>query len=204
MAVIFGLVSGLMAGDKFDQKTLFSKGTTLGGFGGTASFVGQINDDYAIFTGGELAFLLNHSLIIGGAGYGLVNGINISPAGTPEDSSRYLEMGYGGLVLGYIVAPSQLIHIRVSSLFALGGLGSHTRKYWNNDWDSDWNSDYDIYNDVFFVVQPTVLLELNFAKFCRVDIGASYRYMSDFNYGVLKAGDLDGLAVMAAINFGIF
>ena len=203
MAVVGLLVTVMFGQDNFEQKTLFQKGTILGGYGGPAMSLGKVNGKYALFTGGEGAFLLNHRFLIGGAGYGLVNRINISEESTEEDSSRYLNMGYGGLVLGYIIAPSQLVHIQVSSLFGIGGMGSHGQTdFWNEDYDND--TDFDVYHDVFFVLQPTVSLELNVAKFCRLDVGATYRYTSGFDYEGLKTGDLDGLELKVAVNFGLF
>ncbi|MBN2600500.1 MAG: hypothetical protein JXR87_00750 [Candidatus Marinimicrobia bacterium] len=202
MAVMVLLATVIFGQDNFEQKTLFQKGTVLGGYGGPTLSTGKLNDKYAVFSGGEGAFVLNHRFIIGGAGYGLVNRINISPEGTPEDSSRYLNMGYGGLELGYIIAPSQLFHIRVSSLFGVGGLGSHGHvDIWSENYDDE---DFDVYNDVFFVMQPTVSLELNVANFCRLDLGATYRYTSDFDYEMLKTGDLDGLELKMSVNFGLF
>ena len=208
MAAILILVSGLVASDQFKQQTLFNKASVLGGYIGPTSFIGTINDKYAVYTGGSIALLMNHRVIIGLTGYGLVNGVDISIEGTQDDSTRYLEMGYGGLEFGYVVAPSQLIHIRVSSLFGIGGMGSHTRyrwhANWNEDWDNDWEDDWDMYKDVFFVVQPAIMFELNVAKFCRIDVGATYRYMSGFEFERLKTGDLDGVAIMTSINFGFY
>ena len=202
MTVMVLLATVMYGQEKFEQKTLFQKGTVLGGYGGPAISIGKLNSEYAVFTGGNGAFVLNHRYIIGGAGYGLVNRIDISQEGTPEDSSRYLNMGYGGLELGYIIAPSQLVHIKVSSLFGVGGLGSHGNI---DNWDEDFDeNDFDVYHDVFFVLQPTVSLELNIAKFCRLDVGATYRYTSDLDYKGLKTGDLDGLELKMAVNFGLF
>jgi len=202
IAVVVLLATVMFGQDNFEQKTLFQKGTVLGGYGGPALSIGKLNGKYAVFTGGAGALVLNHRFIIGGAGYGLVNRIDISQEGTPEDSSRYLNMGYGGLELGYIIAPSQLVHIKVSSLFGVGGMGSHGYiDIWDEDYDEN---DFDVYQDVFFVLQPTVALELNVAKFCRLDVGATYRYTSGFDYKGLKTGDLDGLELKVAVNFGLF
>ena len=196
------LVTATVARDDFQEKTLFQKGTVLGGYGAPVVSVGKLNGEITVFTGGQGALVLNHNFIIGGAGYGLVNRINISESGTPEDSSRYLNMGYGGIQLGYIIAPSQLVHIKVTSLFGIGAMGSHGKvDFWDEDHNED---DFDVYSDVFFVLQPTISLELNVAKFCRLDIGATYRYSSEFEFESLKTGDLDGLELKMALNFGLF
>ncbi|MCK4641471.1 MAG: hypothetical protein KAU06_09035 [Candidatus Marinimicrobia bacterium] len=202
MTAVVLLATVMFGQNNFEQTTLFQKGAVLGGYGGPAISIGKLNGEYAVFTGGSGAFVLNHRFIIGGAGYGLVNRIDISPEGIPGDSSRYLNMGYGGLELGYIIAPSQLVHIQVSSLFGVGGLGTHNNvDIWDEDYDED---DFDVYHDVFFVLQPTVSLELNVAKFCRLNVGATYRYALGFDYKGLKTGDLDGLELKMALNFGLF
>lgn len=54
-----------------EAETLLGGGTTSGGFGGPATAFTTIHGDFAILVGGRGGWIVNHSFVLGGAGYGL-------------------------------------------------------------------------------------------------------------------------------------
>ena len=109
------------------EQTLISGPIDNGGFGGPVVKFSQIDSRFALLVGGYGGWLINHSFMIGGGGFGLANNIRGSRAaqiycGT-GDNLR-LQFGYGGFMLEYIGEPNSLIHYNVSKL--IGAVGSIT------------------------------------------------------------------------------
>lgn len=115
-------------------------------------------------------------------------------------------MGYGGLILEGIIASNKLVHLTVGSLI---GAGAVTYGYqWSHSWDwwdhDDWEYGHRWNPDVFFVVEPEVNLILNVARFFRIGIGASYRYITETNREWISDGDLSGFSGVLTFKFGVF
>jgi hypothetical protein len=84
------------------EETLLGSGeVTHGGFGGPVFKYAQIKGEPAILVGGRGGWILNHTFIIGGGGYGLANDIkaNNPLIIAPGITKPYLNFGYGGLEL---------------------------------------------------------------------------------------------------------
>ncbi len=64
-----------------EDETLFSGRTTLGGFLAPVVQLSEIHDESAVLIGAQAGLIINHGFVIGGAGYGLVNEIEV---GLPE------------------------------------------------------------------------------------------------------------------------
>jgi len=201
MTVCMFTMIALSAQEKFEMNTIFTRDMALGGFFAPTLAVGKINGQDGIFSGGKAALIINHRYLIGGGGCGLVSPVEVQDI----DTTKYLNLGYGGLELGYIIAPSQMVHITVSSLFGFGGFGYRNRYF--EDFDDEIGNEYeyrDFGKDVFYIVEPTVNLELNLVKFMRLGIGASYRYINGYKTAEPIIGGLDGLSINLALSFGIF
>jgi hypothetical protein len=154
-----------------EDETLIGSQPSIGWFGGPVLKFSEINDECAFFTGGCGGLVLNHTLIIGGAGYGLANEIEVNEALYPE--FRLLEMGYGGVVLGYVNRSRKAVHLSFHSLIGAGGLSYRSHYY-------DYRHD-----DIFFVAEPGIDLELNLTRYFRLGCGATYR--------LVRGVDIDGL-----------
>ena len=161
------------------EQTLLSGPIESGGFGGPVVKSSQVGNKFAVFAGGYGGWLVNHTFMIGGGGYGLVNNIDAPPVAQTyfgTTSTLRTQFGYGGLVLEYIGASDNLIHFTVGTLIGGGGVNYGYRYDWSN---------YN-YNDVgnasaCFVLEPNAGLELNITEFFRVDAGASYRLVRRTN-----------------------
>jgi len=180
-----------------EMQSIFSGEIKSGGYGGPIVKISDIDGETGIWIGAKGGWIINHSLVIGGGGYGLVNNINevqIDPTRT-----RQLAAGYGGLILEYIFRPLEIIHLNTGFLIGAGGVGHQFKDddEDNNDWDSN-------NGDAFFAVEPNLGFEINIAKHIRCELGASYLYTSGAELSDLKDEDFKGPAGYLTLKFGDF
>ena len=178
------------------EQTLVGNGDIdNGGFGGAVIKYTQIKGESAVLVGGRGGWIINHTFVIGGGGYGLVNQIQADYL--IYDKHPFISFGYGGLELEYINQSDKLVHF---SFYTLIGAGSVTYKenLWE-DWDK-WNTG----NDDFFVFEPAVNIEINIISFFRINAGVSYRFISGLYYNDLQNSDLAGVAGSLTLKFGSF
>lgn len=157
-----------------------------GGFGGPLVKYGEINGDSAAMIGGEGAGTFTtgkHSLMIGGAGFGLVNELD-------WDTDRKLEMGYGGLMLGYTHDPDNVVHVESKLLLGAGGVSI-----------VDPGGDEDD-SGSFMVTELTISGEVNVTDFLEIGIGGAYRLTSEPGIEGLSSGDLSGANIVLSFQFG--
>lgn len=178
------------------EQTLVGNGEiTNGGFGGPVIKYTQIKNEPAVLIGGRGGWIINHTFVIGGGGYGLAN--QIEGDNFIDFSKPYINFGYGGLELEYIIQSDQIVHFSVYTLIGAGGV--NYRDNMHSSWDNwDYNS------DEFFVLEPALNVEVNITSFFRINAGANYRYISGVNYDNLKNEDLAGFSGVLTLKFGNF
>ncbi|QHL88997.1 hypothetical protein GU926_16790 [Nibribacter ruber] len=162
----------------------------LSRFQGTSGFL----------AGGRGAWLLNHKVALGVAGYALTTQNNIGEI--PETNNAFLQVGYGGALLEYIPKPNQLLHVTFPLIMGIGG-AAYTDNFSDNQ--NTGNYSYEIYHtDTFLVIEPGLQAELNLARFMRLGLAFSYR----FTYGVQLPKstdqDLSAPALTLTAKFGRF
>jgi hypothetical protein len=173
-----------------EDETLISGKLDFGFYGGPIIKFTEINDDFAVLVGGRGGLLINHRFFIGGGGYGLANEV---PASNIWPNDNYLlELGYGGLVLEYILRSRKLIHLSFYTLIGGGGLCVYDG--WYEPWD----------HDAFFVAEPGIDLMLNVTKSFRIGFGGSYRYVSGVSLNGLRDEDISGPSAAITFKFGRF
>jgi hypothetical protein len=181
-----------LAGSALAQdKTLLGEEIESGGYGAVVVKYGRILDADGVFVGGQGGWILNHSFVLGGGGYGLASRVSID-----GDTCPYLGFGYGGLLLEYIISPRELVHGSVQCVIGGGGV-SYTEE-WKCGEAYTWES------DAFFAVEPAANLMLNLHRHVRAGIGASYRYVAGVEFEDLSDSDLSGATVHILIKFGVF
>lgn len=156
-----------------------------GGYGGPLVKFGPLGDDDAILLGGEGAATFtsgDHSLLLGGAGYGLVN----EPAWSGD---RTLDLGYGGLLLGYTHRPDQLVHLESKVLLGAGSVSLIEA----NGADDDGR---------FLVSEVSLTGEVNLTDFLEIGVGGAYRFASDPAIDGVSASDLSGPSLILSFQFG--
>jgi hypothetical protein len=176
------------------EETLICGNIESGGFGGPAVKVTTINGEGAVMIGGRGGWIINHTFVLGGGGYGLVNDIS---ATVPDaaDGFRYVDLGYGGLDLEYITTSDRLVHLSIGLLVGGGGV-----RYKGDRVTDDRRS-----MDGFFVAEPSLTVNLNVTRFFRIGAGASYRYVNGVNGGgITSDADLSGASAMLTLKFGKF
>jgi hypothetical protein len=137
----------------------------------------EVDNEFAVFAGGHLAWIVNNQFVLGVGGYGLVH----------PDSRR--DIGYGGLLLGANASPDAAVHIGARVLIGAGHAewNSHCRRpyscsyeaehdwrRWDEEWEH-WRSDHD--GETFFVAEPELLVRINFAKWVRLSVAGGYRFV---------------------------
>lgn len=172
--------------DKEDE-TLITRKTTIGGFLAPVVKFSELNNEFAVLVGGQGGLIINRSFIIGLAGYGLANGIDVDTPG-----NQLLDFGYGGLFLGYVNRSHKLVHLSIHSL--IGGGGLRYRMGFYDDW----------YDDVIFVFEPGIDLLVNVTRHVRIGFGGTYRFAHGVDFGGLSNNDISGPSASLILKFGKF
>jgi hypothetical protein len=183
-----------------EEETLLSGGLESGGYGAPVVKFTSFKGEFAVMAGGYGGWLINHSFLLGGGGYGLATQhhlANASGSGIFPDNGR-IEFGYGGGVLEYIFSPKSVVHSTISLL--IGGGAVSVGQQWE-DYTS-WMHGYQA--DGVFVLEPSLNIELNVTTFFRVNAGGSYRYVSGVSTAGLTNADLSGASINLALKFGAF
>ena len=153
--------------------------------------IGQVNGRGAVISGAEIGILLDHRFSLGLTGAALVNDDDDdSPSGT-RDLRRF---GYGGVSLGYVVAPASKLHYLLDVLIAGGSVRPQTASATVPDGDGD----------RLFVLQPSIAAEVSLSRHARAAAGISYRAVSGVDTEGLSNADLRGFSVRLAIKAGKF
>ncbi len=173
------------------EETLISGQLEHGGYAGPAVKFTTINNDWEVMVGGRGGWIINHSFVLGGGGYGLVTDVealHIDPSG-----DVVLELGYGGGMLEYVGNPNELIHYSVSLLIGGGGV-NYVREITNTRLYAD--------ADAFFVLEPELNFMVNITTHFRAGVGAGYRLISGVDLAGLSDSDIGGLSINMVFKFG--
>lgn len=160
----------------------------------------DVKDHFASLVGFRGGWTVDRTLSVGLAGYGMATqNVEMEPAligGNPEET-YYLQMGYGGAEIGFIQNSNRIMHLAAHLLIGGGGV------CYTDDWHDDCDDDDNVLDsDAFFLVEPSIDVELNIAKPFRVGLGASYRFITDVELPALENADLDGFACSVTFKFG--
>lgn len=164
------------------QKTLIGEEVTHGGAGGPVVKLTYLNNTFCVLTGGYGGWIINHTFLLGGGGYGLTTDIFVS--------GEKLNFGYGGLVAEYIGFSKEIVHFKAGALIGLGD--AHL-------------GPADVDGRGFFVLEPGADVEINVVSFFRICAGLSYRFVIGAT-GISGVSDasLSGLSGELVAKFGWF
>lgn len=205
---LFLLALTVTASAQDTHETLFASPVQHGGFGGVVTKMTAIQGEMGLMVGGYGGWLIDHRLMIGGGGYGLAS--SIRARGEAEEAYAmngerlYVEFGYGGVMLEYILAPHRLVHVNVQALVGAGGV--NYREDWYDDFLDD-NADHHRHGrtEALFVVEPAVNVELNLTEWMRLSAGASYRFVNGIDeLRGIEDKDLSGASGQLSLKFGAF
>ncbi len=179
------LATALSASSARGQSETATGGFASGGFGGPVVKFSELVDEFAVFAGARGGWIANHSFVIGGGVYTLVN--TVDQPGLVEPISKFI---YGGFEVEYVALWSQPLHFTVGTLVGAG------RRFRTDEPDPD--------HDEVFVLEPAVGLEVNAATFLRIFAGAGYRYVSRVTSGDIENEDLRAFFGSLTFKFGNF
>ncbi len=165
----------------------------LKGIGGPMIDFSGTKDGFAILMGGGGAISINKNLFIGGFGYSAIGGLN--PDGlTSEDGYKdYFE--YGGIWMGYIFKPNEVLHPVIDLKVGWGNAAIENI-------DEGTTTNFTAY-----VVKPSFELEMNVARFMKMGFDVHYRHVSeiDMTTGTTPAiYNYSGTGIGLSFKFGWF
>lgn len=205
-----GMAVAVMGQEEKEFRTLFGNDMSSGGYGAPEMKLSDVNGKSSLLMGGRGGWIIGHSFVLGGGGYGLVtnNRFIYDEVLNGVDTTREyrIDMGYGGLLLEYIAMPQRAVHLTFPVLIGAGGVSLSHKLFDENDAEyvDDWsNWEYEE-SAAFFVVEPGIGIELNMTKFFRLELGASYRYINGTNLRRLSDSDLSDFSLNMALKFGKF
>ncbi len=175
------------------EETLISGDIESGGFGGPVVKFSPVNNVTSVFVGGRGGWIVNHSFILGGGGYGLASNVDARGLHVNGQQAK-LTFGYGGVEMEYVAMPNKLVHYSAMLLIGGGGVGYRDSLYMDQSSEAK----------AVFVLEPALQVDLNVTTFMRVSIGASYRYVSGTGLAGTSAADLSGPAALLTFRFGKF
>ena len=170
------------------ESTLISGEIESGGFGGPVVKLTRINGDFTAMIGGRGAWIINNTIAIGGGGY--IGATNLGKV--IEGQSYDIILSYIGADLEVIFYSDRILHFTVDTLIGGGSLVYNTGGSSADD-------------DSFFVIEPTVNLELNIATWARLCTGLGYRLtIGCDDLQDISDRDVSGLTASIMIKFGKF
>ena len=171
------------------RDSLFSTPSDTNWFGGPQLKYAEIGSDGRLMFGAKGGSIFGndiHAFYIGGAGYSMLEPVDIS------DSQEYT-FSYGGLILGYAYQPDKLLHWKTECLLGAGNVTLLD----DNEVKSDKNYSVllgELYGGA----------EFNITDFLQVGIGAFYRLATEPDHAAISADDLSGPGVSIDFEFGYF
>jgi hypothetical protein len=117
------------------------------------------------------------------------------------NKSLNLEMGYAGLFLEPCIVPKLPIHFSFPILIGAGSAIYYDEADQNMD---DHNGLVTVDNDIFYIIEPGVEMELNMTKHTRLSLGVKYRYITDLDLLNTKTDAFNGLYYGLTLKFGKF
>lgn len=183
-------------------KTLLQiKDSRFSGYGGISTSYTRIGDTNSCLVGGRAGLIINDKAVIGFSGMGLAYPTDREELTGSEYNGVFdkTSFGYGGFMAEYYFNPKDLIVFSAGTIIGSGGL-----LFYDNNTDDDDDEDYEYSYDNFFVIEPELHVYVNVTRFCRIGIGASYRFTEGIDSGVLKDKDFRGPSASAMVQFGWF
>ncbi|MBN2401862.1 MAG: hypothetical protein JXN64_05640 [Spirochaetes bacterium] len=169
----------------------------ISGYGAFTGSYARIKHKDAFLPGFRAGVILDN-FVVGFSGAGLAYPNERKDFGDKSytDNKDYVNFGYGGGMIEYYFFPKKLVHFSIGTTIGGGGL--------NFSSDDDDDDDDHRGADKFFVVEPEVNIFVNLARFCRIGIGGSYRYINGLDNDVYKDKHFSGANVKVIAAFGWF
>ena len=168
------------------EQTLVTGAVESGGMGAPVIRFTEVANEFSVMVGGRGGWIIDHMFLIGAAGYGLANDVDLD--GIPP--RRDIEFGYGGFELEYINSSNSLIHFTIQGLVGGGGLTTRVQ--------------YIYESEAVFVMEGGANLMLNITPYFRMGIGGGYRWVTDVDIRILSSAAMSAPYFAMTFKFGKF
>lgn len=179
------------ANDEETAEALFSGQLRSSGYGAVSMKFTPLQGQFGTMVGGYGGWFINKTLLIGGGGYGLTTNIT-----APSRPGENISFGYGGIVLEYVGASDKVFHYSVQTLVGWGGVGFYRPR------------DFTIASrssvSPLFVIEPSLMAELNVTNFLRLAVGGGYRIVTGVQLDGLTNADVSNYSLSLNLKFGSF
>jgi hypothetical protein len=180
-------------------QTIFKRSNRDGFYGAISVGYSPIDNTDGMVFSSRGCWIMDRWFGIGLGGTGFVNNLNQIEDYLLENSFNdrsYLAGGYGGIVIEPILASRKPVHLSFPILLGGGAIApvsddTHTQPY----------SDIE---DVYFVAEPGIELEVNFTKWLRIAAFATYRYTSDIDIENVSKDALRSYSAGLTFKVGLF
>jgi hypothetical protein len=171
-------------------------------YGALSTQYSRFNNQSALFAGAYGGWMMNHKLMIGLGGYGLVTRHNGVGKNVETNGQNTWKMGYGGLMLEYSFFQTRRIYFTASTLIGGGIIKNGNGRGTVSQNGSDELKDIDASG--FYVVQPSVNLEMAVNKWFHIGAGAGYRYIAGADQPGISNSRMSGRTASLTFKFGSF
>lgn len=158
-------------------------------YGGPSVLFTSIKSSNVIMLGGRGAATFNNRVTIGGGGWGMLKGIELSP--TVSDTLSLFKFGYGGVELGYICYAQNRIQVGANLLFAYGAGFIETKPQSSSR-----------YFKLFPVFEPAVFVTTEITQKFKLDAGVRYRFVVKSHFNGVTTSELRGVSFYVAFLIG--
>lgn len=173
-----------------------------GGYVVASATYSKFNGKNAVFAGGYGGWLINHQLMVGLGGYGLATEHRGYGLNAETHKPNNYKMGYGGLMVEYTFFPESRVHVTANTLVGGGiiknGHGRGTVPYNGSDELKDIDA------SGFYVVQPSVNVEVSVLPWLRVAAGGGYRYIAGVDQQGITNKNMSAPTANLGLKFGLF
>jgi len=184
----------------YQVHTLSGKDQHSGGYGAIIFKGSEFKEMPILILAIRGAWVVNRSLGIGLEIDGLLPVSKYEDIDPEGINSSYLIGGYGGFLLEPILWSNTVVHLTFPVTAGAGWMG------YIEDWEN--NSYYyngDIYDDdIFWYIEPGVNLEVNVARFFRINLGVSKRFTQDLVLINTPSDAFDNINYSVTLKFGGF
>ena len=181
LAVIFILSAGSKAYSQDEPQYLLDmKKVKVSGFGNTNHGFSMIDGNFAYSSGGSGAFLFDYKYFVGIYSqaletnhlrediYSSTYDPSVDPSELPIFTNNNLYFNHGGLWLGYIHKPNSLIHWGTNMKLGVGNVSLRDKSLDGLD---------EHHQDFIATVIPEIDVELNIARWFKINMGIGYRFV---------------------------
>lgn len=191
---LLAITSSLFAQTPKEPKTLFGNGKPhLGYFIVPSCQFGPIAGPIAVLPGIGAGITMNNKISVG------LSFKFIATENTPngEDDQLYLDQKYAGIKGEYYFFEEKTVHVNIQIEAGVG----HTELDLKDSFEYE---TVPVTDATFAYSEPGAAVEINLWKYLKLDLGASYRLVSNVTIRNLTEKDFRGFNYSAGLKIGIF